>query len=198
MRIAFVLLLALLAPPESWGDVASARPLDLTELKLPSDFQISIYARGLGSARLLAFSPNGTLFVSDLGGGQILAIPSAGRVVTFATGLNLPHGLAFRGGDLYVAENQRIIVFRNAGNSSLQAGPPEMVVGLPADKQDHLTRTILWTPDGKLMATAGSTCNLCDETDPRFATAMRFNADGSGMEIFAHGLETRSESRYTR
>jgi glucose/arabinose dehydrogenase len=46
------------------------------------------------------------------------ATPAA-RVETFASGLNLLHGLAFRGGDLYVAENHRMVVFRNAGSSSL-------------------------------------------------------------------------------
>src|SRR5258708_17008839 len=172
LRIACFFLLSLLLPRESRSDVAAPRPLNLAELNLPSGFQISIYAQDLGTARMMAFSPNGILFVSDLGG-RILAIPAAGRVQTFASGLNLPHGLAFRGGDLYVAENHRIVVFRNAGNPSLQAGSPEMVAGLPANTEDHITRTIIWTPDGKLLATAGSTCNLCDETDPPVAAAMR-------------------------
>src|SRR5207245_8074820 len=122
---------ACLAPRDLWSDIAAQRPLVLSELRVPSGFQISIYAQGLGSARMMAFSPNGTLFVSDLGG-RILAVPAAGSVQTFASGLNLPHGLAFRGSDLYVAENYRIAVFRNAGNS-LQAGPPEMVAALPAN-----------------------------------------------------------------
>src|SRR5436190_1226244 len=138
MRIACcALVLVLMLPPELRSDAAARRPLVLTELKLPSGFQVSIYAQGLGSARMLAFSPNGTLFVTDIGG-RILAVPTAGRVETFASGLNLPSGLAFRGSDLYVAENHRIVVFRNAGNPSLQAGPPEMVAALPADTQDHI------------------------------------------------------------
>src|SRR5262249_30052456 len=135
----------------------------------------------------MAFNPNGILFVSDLNG-RILAIPASGRVETFASGLNLPHGLAFRGSDLYVAENQRIVVFRNAGNSSFQGGPPEMVTALPADTQDHFTRTLVWTSDGRLLVTVGSSCNLCEPTDPRIPAVLRFNADGSGMEIFARGL----------
>src|SRR2546427_5259915 len=144
IRAACVLLPVLLLPSKSPGDVAAQRPLNLAELKLPPGFQISIYAQGLGGARMMAFSPNGILFVSDLGG-RVLAIPAAGNVQTFASGLNLPHGLAFRGNDLYVAENQRIVVFRNAGNASLQGGAPEMVAGLPSGTQGHITRTIVWT-----------------------------------------------------
>src|SRR6266566_272854 len=170
MKTVCALLLVLLLPPDSRSDVATTRPFNLSELKLPSGFQISIYAQGLGAARMMAFSPNGILFVSDLGG-RILAIPAAGSVQTFASGLNLPHGLAFRGSDLYVAENYRIAVFRNAG-SSLQAGPPEMVAALPANTQNHVTRTIVWAADGRLIATVGSSCNLCAETDPRLAASL--------------------------
>ncbi len=166
---------------------ATRRALDLNELQLPPAFQIEIYAQNLGSARMLAFSPTGVLFVSDQGG-RLRAVPEPGRVVTFASGLRQPHGLAFRGNDLYVAENHRIIVFRNATQPSLTAGPPEQVAALPSAGGGHSTRTILWDAGGKLIATAGSTCNICNESDPRRAAAMRFNADGSGMEIFARGL----------
>src|SRR6266566_388652 len=187
MKTVCALLLVLLLPPDSRSDVATTRPFNLSELKLPSGFQISIYAQGLGAARMMAFSPNGILFVSDLNG-RILAIPAAGSVATFASGLHLPHGLAFRGSDLYVAENQRIVVFRNAGSGSLPAGSPEMVAALPASTQDHRTRTLAWTSEGRLIATLGSDCNICEESNPLLATALRFNADGSGMEVFAHGL----------
>src|SRR5437867_5702113 len=117
IRAACVLLLVLLLPPKSPGDVAAQRPLNLAELKLPAGFQISIYAQGLGKARMMAFSPNGILFVSDSSGGRILAIPGGGSVQTFASGLNEPHGMAFRGSDLYVAQTDRIVVFRNASSS---------------------------------------------------------------------------------
>lgn len=179
-----VVLLATLPLPAA---EATRRALDLNELQVPPGFQIEIYAQNLGSARMLAFSPTGVLFVSDQGG-RLRAVAQPGQVVTFASGLRQPHGLAFRGNDLYVAENHRIIVFRNATQPSLTAGPPEQVALLPSAGGGHSTRTILWDADGKLIATAGSTCNICNESDPRRATAMRFNADGSGMEIFARGL----------
>ncbi len=187
MRRTWLLSLATLLPLSLPADWATRRALDLKELQLPPGFEIEIHARDLGSARLLAFSPTGVLFVSDQGD-RILAIPEAGRVLTFASGLRQPHGLAFRGNDLYVAENHRIVVFRNATQPSLIAGPPEQVATLPGGAEGHSTRTILWDAEGKLIATAGSTCNICNESDPRRATAMRFNADGSGMEIFSRGL----------
>jgi uncharacterized protein (TIGR03437 family) len=168
------------------GAQATRRPLDLAELQVPPGFEIAIHARGLGSARMLAFSPTGVLFVSDAGG-RVRAVPEPDRVVVFASGLRQPHGLAFRDNDLYVAENHRIVLFRNATHPSLSGGTPEQVAELPGGG-GHSTRTILWDADGRLVATAGSTCNICNETDPRRAAAMRFNPDGSGMEIFSRGL----------
>ena len=86
MRTLLTVVLAILLPPLASGDVASSRPLDLSELNLPPGFEISIYAQGLGNARMLAFSPSGLLFVSDTGGGRILVVPSTGRVEIFAAG----------------------------------------------------------------------------------------------------------------
>ena len=34
----------------------------------------------------------------------------------------------------------------------------------------------------------GVPCNVCGEEDRRFATIMRTNADGSGLEVFAEGV----------
>src|SRR5712692_1616295 len=188
MRIASVLLVTTLLPLQLRSDVAARRALNLSELKLPPGFEISIYARNLGAPRMIAVSPNDILFVSDISqAGRIWAIPEAGRAVVFASGLRQPHGLAFRGNDLYVAETNRIIVFRNAANPSLNAGAPEVLAPLPTGGQ-HTTRTIVWDADGKLIATAGSTCNICNETDERRAAAMRFDPDNWRMEIFARGL----------
>lgn len=187
MKNFFALLLVVSLPAAAPADVAASRPLKISELQVPPGFDVTIYAQWGGHARLMAFSPSGILFVSDMNGGRILMIPRVGIVQTFASGLNLPHGLAFLDSDLYVAENARIIVFRGAGGASPVAGAPQGIAALPGPG-GHATRTIVFAPDGKLVATAGSTCNLCAETDPRRAAAMRFHADGSGMELFAAGL----------
>jgi len=43
-------------------------------------------------------------------------------------------------------------------------------------------------PDGRIYVSVGSSCNVCRESDPRRAAVLRYNADGSGEEIFASGL----------
>jgi glucose/arabinose dehydrogenase len=39
-----------------------------------------------------------------------------------------------------------------------------------------------------MYVSAGSTCNVCIEKDPRRAAVMEFNPDGTGQKIFAKGL----------
>ena len=51
----------------------------------------------------------------------------------------------------------------------------------------HSTRTILFYKD-KMYVSAGSSCNICDEKDPRRATVLEFNDDGTGQKIFASGV----------
>src|SRR5439155_1252778 len=43
-------------------------------------------------------------------------------------------------------------------------------------------------PDDKLYVAIGSSCDVCEERDPRRAAIVRYNADGSGEERFARGL----------
>ncbi len=62
-----------------------------------------------------------------------------------------------------------------------------IISGIP--KEGHFTRTVLFSPDDRfLFLSVGSSCNVCEEKDPRRATILRYNLDGSGEEIFAKGL----------
>ena len=141
----------------------------------------------------MAFSPAGVLFVSVPSDGTIVALPDtdrdgkADRAIVFARGLNRPHGLAFFQGALYVAETNRAVRLTDS-QGNLHADRKEVIVpDLPAGG-GHWTRTIGFGPDGKMYLSAGSSCNVCEEKDPRRAAILRFNPDGSGPEIYARGL----------
>lgn len=162
-------------------------PFDLARsLHLPPGFQISVFASGLNSPRLMAFSPEGELYVSLPRAGSVVKLPDrdgdgvADQAVPVATGLNRPHGLAFHNGSLYVAETNRVVRLT-------PAGVDVVVPDLPAGGQ-HWTRTIGFGPDGMLYVAAGSSCNVCREQDERRAAIMQFRPDGSGGRIYARGL----------
>jgi len=98
------------------GAPARAWAADAPPLVLPPGFRADVVADGLGAPRALAVDPAGVLLVSIPSAGRVVAlvrVPARGAdVVTVAAGLNRPHGLAFRGGRLYVAETGRVLRFR--------------------------------------------------------------------------------------
>jgi len=170
---------------------AEKTPFDLKQLKLPEGFQIAIFAGDLEGPRMLTFTPGGVLLVSESSEGKVVALPDtrhsgkADRVVTVLSGLNEPHGIAFYEGKFYVAENDKVRRY-DWDEANLRATNDVKLTDLPTGG-GHSTRSLLFH-NGKMYVSAGSSCNACIEKDPRRATVMQFNPDGTGMEIFAKGL----------
>jgi glucose/arabinose dehydrogenase len=166
---------------------------DAQEITVPAGFRIEVFADKLGGARALAVDPRGVLFVSIAAQGRIVALPDrpgrgrATEVVTVVRDLDLPHGMAFRRGYLYVAETGRIVRYRYHAATQTAGEPSVVVAGLPHGAH-HWTRSIAFGRDGKLYVAVGSSCDICRERDPRRAAIVRYNADGSGEERFAGGL----------
>jgi glucose/arabinose dehydrogenase len=169
---------------------AEKTPFDLKRLKLPDGFRIAVFAQ-VDGPRMLAFSPGGVLLVSESGEGKVVALPDpkhsgkAERVVTLLSELNEPHGLAFYQSKLYVAENDKVRRY-DWDEVNLRATNPKAIADLPKNG-GHSTRTLMFH-GGKMYVSAGSSCNVCIERDPRRAAVMEFNPDGSGQKIFAKGL----------
>jgi glucose/arabinose dehydrogenase len=167
--------------------------LPLSQIKLPPGFTIDVYATGVDNARQMTVSPSGVLFVGSRSAGKVYAVIDsnkdhrADRVVTIASGLNMPSGVAFRNGALYVAEINRVIRFDGI-ESKLDAPPEPAVVNdsLPSDRH-HGWKFIGFGPDGLLDVPIGAPCNICEPKDP-YASITRMKPDGSGFEVFARGV----------
>ena len=73
------------------------------KLVVPAGMKVTYFARGLDGVRFMAVSPDGVLYATQPGRGRVVRLPDADRdgvadsVVVVVTGLNQPHGLAFRG-----------------------------------------------------------------------------------------------------
>lgn len=169
------------------GMAAGSLPAHLAP---PPGFTVTQLASVPG-ARSMALGERGTLFVGTQRGGKVYAVRDAlgakPEVLELASGLQMPNGVAFRDGALYVAEARRILRF-DAIESRLDSPPaPVVVVGdLPFKGMLHAWKVIAFGPDGKLYVSLGAPCNICDEPD--FGAILRMNADGTGREYFARGV----------
>jgi glucose/arabinose dehydrogenase len=108
-----------LVPPSGPPTGASAAELDamMKKIKLPPGFKIEVYASGVLAARQMAWGDKGTLFVGSFGLGNVYAITDNGgkkEVKTILKGLNMPTGLAFEDGALYVIAVNQLIKYDNA------------------------------------------------------------------------------------
>jgi glucose/arabinose dehydrogenase len=172
------------AAPKAPGEI----PVD--KIKVPAGFKVSLWASGLHNARVMTWGDKGTLFVSSRVAGNVYAVVDKGstrEVKTIAKGLNLPNGIAFKNGTLYVAEIHRIT--KMDGIEDKLDTPPAMAVvyeTLPKDAP-HGWKYLAFGPDNKLYFNIGAPCNTCLPPDTH-ANISRVNPDGTGFEYFAYGV----------
>lgn len=168
--------------------VAAQTELDLSAIKLPAGFSIEIWADDVPNARSLALGDNGTVFAATRRDGRVYAvIPGANpTVITLAERLDMPNGVAFHEGDLYVAENHRITRYPGIEENLPEVPEAEVVIDTLSTERHHGWRYIDFGPDGKLYIAIGAPCNVCDREG--FANISRMNADGSEQGIFASGI----------
>jgi glucose/arabinose dehydrogenase len=182
--------LALLAAP------ALAADLQLDKLKAPPGFAVELWAR-VDNARQMALgrtdANGGTLFVGSMQAGKVHAVRFDGHykvqsTQVLASDLQLPVGVAYKDGQLYVSAVSRILRFDDVEHRLDKPGTPVVVTDKLPTETHHGWKFIAFGPDGKLYVPVGAPCNICEPDPQRYANILRMNADGSGAEVFARGV----------
>ena len=158
--------------------------------------------------RLIRVAPNGDLFLSDSGAGELIVLRGVGadgkaaKIATFATGLDHPFGIS-----IYPAENPKYVYVGNATtvqrfpykSGDLHAtGPAQTVVpNIPGYAQltggGHWTRDVVFSKDGQhLLVSVGSGSNV-DDADTHAgefhrADVLEYTPEGKFVEVYAHGI----------
>lgn len=165
----------------------------LAHLEVPAGFHVSIYSDQVPNARAMALGAHDTVFVGSFREGKVYALTGmdaqgrAAQVYVIAKDLEMPVGVAFHDGALYVSAVSRILKFPDIERHL--ADPPAPVVvtdKLPA-KTHHGWRFIGFGPDGRLYVGIGAPCNVCD-AGPDFAKILSMRPDGSDWQTVATGI----------
>jgi glucose/arabinose dehydrogenase len=163
-------------------------------LSAPPGISVSVVAAGLKQPRFMAFDAAGNLLLADDAVNAVYRYPASNGSIDptltppspLLQDLDAPSNVALWGGYLYVGETTAISRYSYDPVSG-SVGPRQVVVSdLPGG--GHATRTIAFGPDGSMYVSVGSSCNICNESDPRRAAILRYAPDGSGYERFAYGL----------
>jgi len=189
----------------------------------PRGFAVHRFADGLDNPRWLLALPNGDVLVSQARTERLAGMTddtiealrqlnilgrSANNIVllretsdgversVLIDGLNLPHGMLFLDGYLYVANTDALLRFPfSLGQLRIDA-PSQKVFAIPAGEHtnywnNHWTRTVIASADGRkiyLTVGAGTNANENGIEHPERAAIWQSNPDGSGRRLFATGL----------
>lgn len=163
---------------------------------LPRGFTIGAFADGLDHARWLAVAATGDVFVAESAAGKVTLLRDGdgdGRVeliAPFAVGFHRPHGLAFVGDWLYVADTHGVWRLKWRPGAIRAADKPEPVTpgGALDTGAGHWTRNLAFSRDGsRFFVAIGSERNIAEEAVPR-ATVQSFAVDGGDQQTYAAGL----------
>ena len=174
--------------------------LPLEKLTLPEGFDISVYADDVTNARQMALGANGVVFVGSRRAGLLHALVDkdgdgvSDETILIDDELNMPSGITYRDGALYVAEVDRILKYPDIDRTFGSSPEPEVAVsGLPTEKH-HGWKYIDFSPDGWLHIPVGAPCNICETNgddkwdNPEFSSILKYNLDTGERAWVAKGV----------
>lgn len=182
-------------------------------LNIAEGFEIIPAMEGLKRVRFFARSPDGRIFVTDM---YNLADGTRGtvyildgwdatsgkfaRLIPYMKNLRNPNSCQFyrdeAGQDwFYLAETHQLTRRKfTAGETKPTDTKPQVLATFPDYGLSykyggwHLTRTIAFSPAGKLYVSVGSSCNACVEKEKIRASIVEMNPDGTQQRELARGL----------
>jgi glucose/arabinose dehydrogenase len=207
-------------PPPKTGPIVADRSLVVPyggqKLEVPPGFTAAPFVTGLVNPRRLLVLPNGDVLVAEQSAGYLTLLRDDGEghakwIDRHVEDLNRPYGLALRGDEILVADQDAIWRVPHVVGA-LRAGrpvPPQKADEVPPDQRKpvpgaygaelltkkgvfgitvgHQNRHLAIDPKtGGLYVGVGSSGNIGVEPEPK-ATIQRFDPDGSNQTTVASG-----------
>ncbi len=162
--------------------------------EVPAGFTIAEFASHLKHPRSLAVAPDGDVYLVEQGPGTVTRLRDtdgdgkADKIAQFSSGFHGPHGIAFHGNQLYIADTTAVWRTPYAGRENVAAQDYQRVTKAPDLRPDgwHSTRDIVFDSKGRLYLAIGARNDVSEAPLPD-ATIQLVAADGT-MKPFATGL----------
>lgn len=205
-----------IATPAGWGEALPTVPDGFTVTALATDLKIPRQMLVLPNGDVLVAEGSGggapKIRPKDViagvikargksgvkGGDQVTLLRDAdgdGRAelrTVLISGLDAPYGLAFAGGNIYVANQGALLEFPYQQGQTKISAPGREVAALPAELNHHWTKALVASPDGaRLYVGIGSNSNVMErgpEAEAGRAMIWEIDRQTGAHRPFATGL----------
>ncbi len=185
-----------IAVPQRYSSIALNPALHY--VRLPDGWTASVFAAGsaFNKPRFMSWGPKGTLFVANMNGNNILALPDADSdgiadtVIIAARGFSLGHDVRFWRDTMFVSQEAGVVKLWRSDTSTMIYDKRITVIDKAAQPNQtgggHRTRTLVIDTNAmKLYVSVGSRGNADRESDR--ACIEQYNYDGTDRRTYASG-----------
>lgn len=167
--------------------------IDLNSLTLPEGFEISFFAEDVLSARQMALSDGGIVYVGSMNAGNVYALKDvdgdgkADKKWTIAKHLKRPSGIAYKDGALYVADIDKILKFDDIDNKLNNPTSEVFFDDLPSDRH-HGWKFLRFSKQGDLIIPVGAPCNVCEAPTNKHSRLFSLDMKSKELTEIASGI----------
>jgi len=171
----------------------SSMSIDLNSLTLPTGFEISFFAEDVLSARQMALSDGGIVYVGSMNAGNVYALKDidgdgkADKRWTIAKHLKRPSGIAYKDGALYVADIDKILKFADIDNHLDNPLHEVFFDDLPSDRH-HGWKFLRFSDKGDLIIPVGAPCNVCEAPTDKHSRLFSLDMKSKKLTEIASGI----------
>ena len=183
------------------GGTGSTGPVPIgLGLSGPRGWHATVYARGLTHVSALAYDGQGRLWATTSGARThgsdgIYVVSRAGAApLKVVGGITAPLGLVWVGDRLIVSSLGRVTAFSGFDGARFRQRTVILSGPVAGGENNNLVRA----PNGRLLMGISATCDHCVPKDKWSASIVSFNADGSGLKVFASGIRAAYGLAYLR
>ncbi len=191
--ISFLLLFIMISCEQSVREKESPGS-ETNGISVREGYRLTVVQDSIKNPRFLKLGPDGTLFVSLPGNGEIRACRDEDgdgyyeKVETFVKGHPTVHGMAWHDGWLWFTETGAIFRARDLDGDGISDEKETIIPDGELPKGGgHWWRSILIL-ENRLYTSIGCSGNITEEGETERLKIWSFNLDGSDKRLFATGL----------